>query len=162
MRTMFRRAPILLLPLLACSLEKKPPAATASTADPSAEIAAFWDQYAAAQKAADTTAWRALLTEDVTFVFTGGETLRGRDRATAFLSAWLSENKIAAIHISSEEVTAIGDRAFQLARIHEAYQPKDKPTTEDFSRMGAFFLRAGDGRWLLDRSVVIIDSVVTR
>lgn len=162
MRTMSRLAPILLLTLLGCSLEKKPPAPATGTADLSAEIAAFWNQYVAAQKAADTTAWKTLLTEDVVFVFTGAETLRGRDRATALLGAFLAENKIAAIHISSEEVTAAGDRAFQLARIHEAYQPRDKPTTEEFSRIGAFFLQAGDGRWLLDRAVVIIDSTVTR
>jgi uncharacterized protein (TIGR02246 family) len=156
------RIPLLLLSLLACSLEKAPPTRTASAANPSAEIAAFWDQYIAAEKAADTAAWQALLTEDVTFVFTGGETIRGRARAAAFLSAWLAQNKIAAIHISSEEVTVSGDHAFQLARVHEAYQPNAGPTTEQFSRMGAFLLQTGSGRWLLDRAVVIIDSTVTR
>lgn len=159
---MNRLIPLLLLPFLACSIEKAPPVPATSTVNPSAELAAFWDQYIAAQKAADTTAWKALVTEDVVFVFTGAQTLRGRDQATALLSTFLSQNRIAAIHLSSEEVTATGDRAFQLANIHEAYQPKDKPATEEFSRMGAFFLKGADGRWLLDRAIVVVDSIVTR
>lgn len=162
MKPMRQLVSLILLPLFACSVEKAAPVPATSAAHPSAEIAAFWDQYIAAQKAADTTAWKALVTEDVVFVFTGAETLRGREQATALLSTFLSQNKIAAIHISSEEVTATGERAFQLATIHEAYQPKDKPATEEFSRMAAFFLKTADGRWLLDRAVVIVDSIVTR
>lgn len=162
MKRIRRLVPLALLPFLACSIEKAPPVPATSATNPSAELAAFWDRYVAAQKAADTTAWKALLTEDVVFVFTGAQTLRGRDRATALLSTFLAQNKVAAIHVSSEEVTATGDRAFQLANIHEAYQPKDKPATEEFSRMAAFFLKTADGRWLLDRAVVIVDSIVTR
>jgi len=159
-----RIAPILVLALLACSVEKARPRPAAGGPQASAEIAAFWNRYAAAQRAADTMAWKALVTEDAVFVFTGAETVRGRDRATALLATFLSEHTVAAMHVSSEEVTVAGDRAFQLARVHEAYHPRNAPgpATEEFSRMGVFFTRAGDGRWLLDRSVVIIDSTVTR
>lgn len=157
-------APFLLLALLACSVEKAGPRPAGGGPQASAEIAAFWNRYAAAQKAADTTAWKALVTEDAVFTFTGAETLRGRDRATALLASFLAEHAVAAMHVSSEEVTVAGDRAFQLARVHEAYHPRNAPgpVTEEFSRMGAFLTRTGDGRWLLDRVVIVTDSTVTR
>jgi len=161
MRTSRFLPPLCLLLLLACSTQKATPRAAAS-GNPSAELAEFWTAYAAAQRAADTTAWKALLTEDVVYVFTGTPTVRGRDQATALLSRFLMEHKVAALHVASEEVTAFGDRAFQLATVHEAYQPAGQPVKEEFSRLAAFFLRSGDGRWLLDRAVVIIDSTITR
>lgn len=160
MRTLHRLVPLSLL-LLACSMQKAAPRAGGS-GNPSAELAEFWRQYAAAQRAADTTAWKALVTEDVVLASTGAPTMRGREQATALLAGWLANHKVAAVHVASEEVTAVGDRAFQLATMHEAYQPADKPVTEEFARMAAFFVKSGDGRWLLDRAVVIVDSIVTR
>lgn len=157
-----RLTPLLLLPLLACSVEKVEPRPTTSSATASAEIAAFWTQYTAAQKAADTTAWKAMVTEDAVFVFTGAETLRGRDRATALLSRWLSQNQIVVVHVSSEEVTVTGNRAFQLARVHQVNRAAGGSPTEEFSRIAAYFLKDGEGRWRLDRGVFIIDSTVTR
>jgi uncharacterized protein (TIGR02246 family) len=160
MRTSLRLAALCLL-LAACSVEKAAPRA-GSAANPSAELAEFWQTYAAAQRAADTTAWKALLTDDVVYVFTGAPTLRGRDQATALLAAFLAEHKVAAVHVTSEEVTPAGDRAFQLATVHEAYQKTGQPVTEEFARMAAFFVKSGDGRWLLDRAMVIVDSTITR
>ncbi len=152
----------LCLPLLfACSLEKAAPRA-ASAGNASAELADFWNRYAAAQRAADTAAWKALVTEDVVLASTGAPTMRGREQATALLAGWLAGHKVAAMHVASEEVTIAGDRAFQLANMHEAYQPTDRPVTEEFSRMAAFFVKSSDGRWLLDRAVVIVDSTISR
>lgn len=158
----FPRLLSLCLPLLlGCTMQKAAPRAGGS-ANPSAELSEFWHQYAAAQRAADTTAWKALVTEDVVLASTGAPTMRGREQATATLAQWLSTTKVAAMHVASEEVTPMGDRAFQLATVHEAFQSAGKPVEEQFSRMAAFFLKSHDGRWLLDRAVVIVDSTITR
>lgn len=161
MRTIHRLVSLCLPLLLACSLEKAAPRA-AGAGNASAELAQYWNSYAAAQRAADTSAWKALVTEDVVLASTGAPTMRGREQATAILAGWLSGHKVAAMHVASEEVTTAGDRAFQLATVHEAYQAAGKPVTEEFSRMAAFFVKSREGQWLLDRAVVIVDSTITR
>lgn len=165
-----RRRLLCLSALFACAA----PAPASRSAPPSdatpdirAEIQAADEAWSAADIAGDTAAMRALYTEDVVSMQSGGADIVGQDAMVTDLGRGFATRTDTILRIVTEinSLDASGDLAWEVGNVTLTRRPRDStavtPRSARFKYI-TFWRRGADGRWRIRRDLGVPDALPPR
>lgn len=103
--------------------------------------------------AKDIDALASAYTEDAVVRPAGMEPLRGRTALRTALPAWISAAPITALSYTNEDLSVVGDTAFQVVSYAATAQPPDGAVLNDRGHCSLRWIRDANAAWKVDRSL---------